>query len=406
MIDSPIVTQSFGIIAVEPNIPNSVVGELQGCCYKSPVLGDLSDPVNFKNDINGFLFKKNFSGENIVLTLEKNGGSALGGTDIPLVDNTYGTFYNFGDFTLYPNYIGYQIHWRNVLIVDGEGTYRLRVDSTLLTGSSTSYSVSFNLKTYSEQRASGTFRIQSIMNGYLRNPDFDYSGLNWLDGLRVEGFFGNRQAEYEEERIIYRNRQVKQLRSELLNKYTCQTLHIPSCITDSIIEYHNFANVILFTGYNARNHKNTYVQKEIILAIIVPLIAVPIIALIGFFLKGLLKSVQLAISKQSVSIEKLEKSQNDSLKGLDEKFTSFQLTIQKVFLTLTSVEKDLERANENLNKTNQIANRNSELIAEHKNKIFNLDNNLKQLMTELKEQEKKVDLLTRSLFGLKTNCEK
>jgi hypothetical protein len=265
MIDSPIVTQSFGIIAVEPNIPNSVVGELQGCCYKSPVLGDLSDPVNFKNDINGFLFKKNFSGENIVLTLEKNGGSALGGTDIPLVDNTYGTFYNFGDFTLYPNYIGYQIHWRNVLIVDGEGTYRLRVDSTLLTGSSTSYSVSFNLKTYSEQRASGTFRIQSIMNGYLRNPDFDYSGLNWLDGLRVEGFFGNRQAEYEEERIIYRNRQVKQLRSELLNKYTCQTLHIPSCITDSIIEYHNFANVILFTDYNARNHKNTYVQKEVVL---------------------------------------------------------------------------------------------------------------------------------------------
>jgi|TARA_R110000744_G_scaffold22181_2_gene57108 ABC-type transporter Mla subunit MlaD len=145
---------------------------------------------------------------------------------------------------------------------------------------------------------------------------------------------------------------------------------------------------------------------EIILAIIVPLIAVPIIALIGFFLKGLLKSVQLAISKQSVSIEKLEKSQNDSLKGLDEKFTSFQLTIQKVFLTLTSVEKDLERANENLNKTNQIANRNSELIAEHKNKIFNLDNNLKQLMTELKEQEKKVDLLTRSLFELTTNCEK
>jgi chromosome segregation ATPase len=145
---------------------------------------------------------------------------------------------------------------------------------------------------------------------------------------------------------------------------------------------------------------------EIILAIIVPLIAVPIIALIGFFLKGLLKSVQLAISKQSVSIEKLEKSQNDSLKGLDEKFTSFQLTIQKVFLTLTSVEKDLERANENLNKTNQIANRNSELIAEHKNKIFNLDNNLKQLIIELKEQEKKVDLLTRSLFELTTNCEK
>jgi len=263
--DDPILTRSIGIIAVQPSVPNSVVGQLEGCCYKSPVLADASDTVTWKNDVNGFIFKRNFPSETITLTLEKNGGVASGGLDIPLNSNSYGTFYDFGSVTNFPNYKGYKLEWRNVLILNGEGVYRLRVDSVLLTGTTLAYSVSFELKAYSESRASGTFRIQSIMNGYLANPDFDYSGLNWVDGLRVEGFFGNRQPEYEDERIIFRNRQVKQVRSELINKYTCQTMHIPSCITDSIIEYHNFANVILFTDYNKRNHKNSYIQKEVVL---------------------------------------------------------------------------------------------------------------------------------------------
>lgn len=262
--DNPIVTKSLGIIPITPKIANSIIGELEGCCYKSPVLADVSNTEIWKNDTNGFLFKRNFSSETILMTLEKNGGSSLGGVDIPLNTNVYGTFYNFGDL-INSNYTGYQLKWRNVLILNGEGTYRLKINSNFLTGSKVEYSVIFELKSYSEDRANGTFRIQSIMNGYLRNIDFDFSGLNWVDGLRVEGFFGNRQAEYEEERIIFRNRQVKQIRSELINKYTCQTLHIPSCITDSIIEYHNFGNVILFTDYNKRNHKTTYVQKEVIL---------------------------------------------------------------------------------------------------------------------------------------------
>lgn len=260
----PLVTQSIGVLSVLPSSVVSTVGELQGCCYKSPVLADVSDSASWKNDVNGFLFKRTFSTETITLTLEKNGGASGGGSDIALVDNTYGTFYNFGDIADYPNYKGYSLEWRNVLTVEGEGTYRLRVDGVYVAGSVTDYSIVFDLKAYSEARANGTFRIQSIMNGYLKHKDFDFKGLNWVDGLRINGFFGNRQAEYEEERIVYTNRQVKQVRSELFNKYVCQTMHVPSCITDAIIEYHNFGNVVLMTDYNYKNHKKTYVQKEVI----------------------------------------------------------------------------------------------------------------------------------------------
>ena len=41
-------------------------------------------------------------------------------------------------------------------------------------------------------------------------------------------------------------------------------MHIPDCITDQIIEYHNFANELLFTDYNLNNHKKTYVQKSVV----------------------------------------------------------------------------------------------------------------------------------------------
>ena len=42
------------------------------------------------------------------------------------------------------------------------------------------------------------------------------------------------------------------------------TMLIPDCITDEIIEYHNFANKLIFTDYNLNNHKKNYVQKEVV----------------------------------------------------------------------------------------------------------------------------------------------
>jgi hypothetical protein len=261
---SPIVTQSLGLPASTKSAPVTLFDDLKGCCYFSPVFGDLSDPVSYKNDINGFLFKRDFSSETIDYVLLKNGGALNGGTDIPMTNNDYGTYYNFGSFASYPDYKGYQVEWRNVLNLEGEGDYQIQVTSNLVTGTFVDTSIPFRLRAYTPERVHGTVRIQSIMNGYLRDTDFNYKGLNWLDGIRFEGMFGNRQAEYDEERIIYQNRQVKQLRSELINKYNLKSMHLPSCITDVVIQYHNLSNKMLITDYNSINHK-TYIDTEVIL---------------------------------------------------------------------------------------------------------------------------------------------
>ena len=128
---------------------------------------------------------------------------------------------------------------------------------------------------------------------------------------------------------------------------------------------------------------------ENVLAILIPLIAVPVIALIGFFLKGLLKTIKDDLDNQGVNIKKLS-----------DRFSDFQLSIQKVGSTLTAVEKDLDRANINLNKTNSLAEGNSEKIRDIQHSLLNTQANIQLINESTKEHSEKIDSLEKKVFVL------
>ena len=128
---------------------------------------------------------------------------------------------------------------------------------------------------------------------------------------------------------------------------------------------------------------------ENVLAIFVPLIAVPVIALIGFFLKGLLKTIKTDLENQGVNIKKLS-----------DRFSDFQLSIQKVGSTLTAVEKDLDRANINLNKTNSLAEGNSDKIRDIQHNLLNTQANLQLATENIKDHIEKIDSLEKKVFVL------
>ena len=130
-------------------------------------------------------------------------------------------------------------------------------------------------------------------------------------------------------------------------------------------------------------------EIENVLAILIPLIAVPVIALIGFFLKGLLKTIKDDLDNQGVNIKKLS-----------DRFSDFQLSIQKVGSTLTAVEKDLDRANINLNKTNSLAEGNSEKIRDIQHSLLNTQANLQIVNESVKEHSDKIDSLEKKVFVL------
>ncbi len=126
-----------------------------------------------------------------------------------------------------------------------------------------------------------------------------------------------------------------------------------------------------------------------VLAILIPLIAVPVIALIGFFLKGLLKTIKDDLDNQGVNIKKLS-----------DRFSDFQLSIQKVGSTLTAVEKDLDRANINLNKTNSLAEGNSDKIRDIQHSLLNTQANLQIVNESVKDHIDKIDSLEKKVFVL------
>lgn len=128
---------------------------------------------------------------------------------------------------------------------------------------------------------------------------------------------------------------------------------------------------------------------ENVLAILIPLIAVPVIALIGFFLKGLLKTIKDDLDNQGVNIKKLS-----------DRFSDFQLSIQKVGSTLTAVEKDLDRANINLNKTNSLAEGNSDKIRDIQHSLLNTQANLQIVNETVKDHIDKIDSLEKKVFVL------
>ena len=130
-------------------------------------------------------------------------------------------------------------------------------------------------------------------------------------------------------------------------------------------------------------------ETENILAILIPLIAVPVIALIGFFLKGLLKTIKDDLDNQGVNIKKLS-----------DRFSDFQLSIQKVGSTLTAVEKDLDRANINLNKTNSLAEANSDKIRDIQNSLLNTQGNIQIINESIKDHFEKIDSLEKKVFVL------
>lgn len=130
-------------------------------------------------------------------------------------------------------------------------------------------------------------------------------------------------------------------------------------------------------------------EIENILAILIPLIAVPVIALIGFFLKGLLKTIKDDLDNQGVNIKKLS-----------DRFSDFQLSIQKVGSTLTAVEKDLDRANINLNKTNSLAEANSDKIRDIQNSLLNTQSNIQIINESVKDHFEKIDSLEKKVFVL------
>ncbi len=260
----------------EPSITEVITPDLPefkhfgcGCDFTLKALADNSgDPL--KNDKAGFLWWFNDTINAAQLTLQKWVNGAWSDVAV-LVDNTYGTNYEFEFFTneAGENFIGYQIQWSLVLAAGGEGSYRvICATENYLSQTETLYSYEYCLKTYTPQRANGTVRIEYYINGTLGRSDNDkmvkdLGELNWYNAFRLKGWFGFPKYKYEKTNIQYNNGQILNVTHEQTPRYELQLKLQPDFVHEAMRIDVVMSDAILITDYNDYSPKN-YISKRVL----------------------------------------------------------------------------------------------------------------------------------------------
>jgi len=238
-------------------IPEDVFGG-EGCPDVIKVFAD--DSKNYlQNDSSSFLINAGIY--NVSFKLMK---------DCELIedldDDTFGEYFVKGYWktvngfsTQQSLYTGYVVNWTKVWDVHGVGNYSIEYDITLgETKFLTLCSCSYLLQTYSDSMADKTIRIRTLQNGHILDS-FDYTGMNWIQSWRMDGFFGYPQDKLESDSYLNVNRDINQIQDKLWKEYTLQTDFIAECqkeIFNDIL----LSNEIYIDDYNI---KNAYVLKNI-----------------------------------------------------------------------------------------------------------------------------------------------
>lgn len=202
----------------------------------------------WKNDKRQFIAKRITASDTVTFQLYKN--DVLVGT---LNNSTYGTFYDFGTWTNQPDYKGFQLEFEKVFNLLGYGVYKVVTTVVSLGDTFTSTSLEYECIEYSDLLANGTVLIETYQNGYIMRNDFDYTGMNWYQSYRIEGFFGYKEPRFETDNYQNSARDITQIQDKITNVYTLETKMLPSILMNALLYDALLANQILITDYNLCN---------------------------------------------------------------------------------------------------------------------------------------------------------
>lgn len=228
------------------------------CCYNNLVLASSTSTEKYKNDFTGMYFQKQVSTDFCNFILEDSGGN-----ETPLNNNDFGRFGAFG-FSPNSNLTTFMIEWRKVLIAFGEGCYKLKKE-VLIGGISYVEEVgTYDLREFSVYNANYTVRLDSYFSAIYEfegvKVDFDFSLFQ--TSLRVRGFFGNEQPEYEIKEQVYTTGKRESITIRKDAKFTLQVNSVPQQIGDLIKDFILFSDVEI-NDYNENNYDYNIKGKKV-----------------------------------------------------------------------------------------------------------------------------------------------
>lgn len=248
------ISYAVGVTIPQPAEDPEIV--FKECCYNHTTLADLNSSDDFKNDYSSFYHQRQLSNETaefFLVHLET-------ATEYGLNDGTFGKYFGAGTFSSNPKLSGYLVEWKKVLTEIGKGNFKV-IKRVTVTGIQVEFpSLVFNLKQYTTQLADKTIRMDVVMNGYLEKEQVDFTDTGWKHSLRVGGFFGRREPQFEEKNIVNRHFEKRQISMTQKNEFKFQTNLVPYCVTNQIWDFILMANHIFMNDYNLNNHSYDFIK--------------------------------------------------------------------------------------------------------------------------------------------------
>lgn len=222
------------------------------CVHEMLVFGDTAvGAPNHQKDQTSAIFQKLITADTITMELWKNGVKVA-----DLNDDTYGTFFDFGDFSGQPFYTGYLLDWTLVLDALGAGTYNIVAQTNILTVETQIPGQVFRLLPYQDLFANGTVRLDFTLNRNNQRSFFDFTDLNWFQSLRIQGKFITDIPEFEVTNYEDRDRNQEPIKAQTNPFYILETNFFPAILGKYLVNEGIHADSIICTDYNALNFEN------------------------------------------------------------------------------------------------------------------------------------------------------
>lgn len=219
---------------------------------KQLILAHETETENYKNDVTGVFIKKGLEADTVTFIME---------------DENDNIITNLGTVVSFPNddlAEGFVYNWQEILSINGAGCYKIRVEFTI-GGVYGEYTHGlYRLLPFNVVNAKRTVKMHTFFGSFNEIENIDFTGSNFVDSVRFEGFFGNRQPKTEISTLISTGRRVEKITKENLNEYELRTNPLSICMTRQIVDLHLLnEDRILISDHNSSNHSYVYLDKEV-----------------------------------------------------------------------------------------------------------------------------------------------
>ena len=230
--------------------------ELRECCGEPwLVLANRADLSNQEQNDVTLVFERC---DTLNVYIRYNGGAEQAAAGIPI------TFPND------PEIKGFLIDWKQYATIGGQliqGNYDVYVETVYFGFTQKSFFNAYRLLEFNRMNTEGTIRIASRFNDYSDLYDVDFSGSGAMDMVRLRGFFGFRQPNYETKNNTEISKKRKKVFNKSNNTYSLIIEPTLECKTQRVEQLHLLhASELFISDYNKYNHYKEIIEIPVILS--------------------------------------------------------------------------------------------------------------------------------------------